>query len=325
MAQRARHRAIEHLMHQRGFARAGDAGDGHQHSERNFDVETVDVVGRGAAQDEALLARRAAARGHGNGELAGEIAAGERIGVGLDLGQHALGEQLAAQLARAGAEVEQMVGGAQNVGVVLDDEDGVAQVAQLFKNVDQPGRVAGVQADGRLVEHIERAHQPRAERGGQLNALRLAAGERGGKAVEGEVFQADRVEKSEPLANLFEDRAGDLLLHGREPQRAEELLGLGDGERGGLADIQAVDADAARLGPQALAAAVGTLGIAAIFAEHDAHMQLVLLALHLRKEAVDAGESCPCRAAPSRARLRAGRARARRAERPVPRPVCAAR
>ena len=80
-------------------------------------------------------------------------------------------------------------------------------------------------------------------------------------------------------------------LHGRELQRVEELLGLGDGERGGLADVQAVDADAAGLGAQALAAAIGALGIAAILAQHHAHMQLVLLALHLRKESVDAGKA----------------------------------
>ena len=86
--------------------------------------------------------------------------------------------QLAAILARAGTKIEQMIGGAQHVGVVLDDKDGVAQVAQLFENVNQPRRVARVQADGRLVEHVERAHQPRTQRSGQLNALRLAAGER---------------------------------------------------------------------------------------------------------------------------------------------------
>jgi hypothetical protein len=203
LAQRPRHRAIEHLMHQRGLARAGDAGDGHQHSQRNFHIEAVEVVGRGAAQDQAFPARRTAARGHGDGELAGEIAAGEGVGIGLDLGQYALGQQLAALFARAGAKVEQVVGGAENVGVVLDDDDGVAQVAQLFQNANQAHGVAGVQADGRLVEDVERAHQLRTKRGGQLNALRLAAGERGGKAVESEVFQADRVEKVEPLANLM--------------------------------------------------------------------------------------------------------------------------
>ena len=136
--------------------------------------------------------------------------------VGLDLGEDARGEELAAELAGAGAEVEQMVGGAEDVGVVLDDEDGVAEVAQVFEDADEAGGVAGVQADGGLVEDVERADQPRAERGGELNALRFAAGERGGEAVEGEVFEAHRVEEAEALADLFEDGAGDLFLHGRE-------------------------------------------------------------------------------------------------------------
>src|ERR1035437_5383017 len=277
-------------MDQRGFAGAGDASDGDQHSERDFDIERVDVVGRGSAQDEAFTAGRAAARGDGNGELAGEIAAGERSGVGFYFRENALGEEFAAQLAGSGAEVKQVVGGAEDVGVVLDDDDSVAQVAQLFQDVDETGGVAGVEANGRLVEDIERADQLRAERGGKLNALRLAAGERGGEAVEGEVLQANGVKKTETRANLLEDGAGDLLLHGGELERGKEGCGFRDGERGCLADALAIDADAACLGTEALAAAVGALGIAAIFAEHDADVELVFFALHLREEAEEADE-----------------------------------
>jgi hypothetical protein len=250
----------------------------------------VEVVGGGSAQDQALAAGRAAARGDGNGELAGEIAAGERIGVGFNFGENALGKKLAAQFAGAGAEVEEMIGGAENVGVVLDDDDGVAQIAQLFQDVNEAGSVAGVEADGRLVEDIKRADKLRAERGGELNALRLSAGERGGETVEGEVLQADGVEKTEARADLFEDGAGDFLLHGRELERGEERFGFRDGERGGLADAQAVDADAASLGAETLSAAVGALGIAAILAEHDADVELVFFALHLREETEDADE-----------------------------------
>ncbi len=68
-----------------------------------------------------------------------------------------------------------------------------------------------------------------------------------------------------------------------------------------------VDADGAGFGAQALAAAVGALGVAAILGEHDADVELVFLALHLREEAADAGESCLCRAGRLRARIRAGR------------------
>ena len=124
-----------------------------------------------------------------------------------------------------------------------------------------------------------------------MDALRLAAAQCRGKAVEGEVFKPNRVEKVEPLANFFQNRPSNLVLHWREVNGAEEFLGLSDGQRGGLADVQAAQADAASFGPQALAAAIRTLGIAAILAEHHAHVQLVSLPLHLREEAVDAGKA----------------------------------
>jgi hypothetical protein len=179
------------------------------------------------------------------------------------------------------------------------------------------GRVAGVQADGRLVEHIERAHQPRAERSGKLNALRLAAGERRGEAVEGEVFEADRIEKTEALADLFEDRAGNLLLHGRELSASKNSLAWAMVSAVAWQIFLPVDATRCAPRPSTLAAAIGALGIAAILAEHDAHMQLVLLALHLRKEAVDAGKAALAAQHGLARRLEAIRARARRAERPA--------
>ena len=43
----------------------------------------------------------------------------------------------------------------------------------------EPVVVALVEADRRLVEHVEHADQPRADLGGQPDALRLAAGEGG--------------------------------------------------------------------------------------------------------------------------------------------------
>ena len=52
-----------------------------------------------------------------------------------------------------------MVGGADDVGIVLDDQDGVAEVAQGVKDADELGGVAGVEADAGLVEDVEGADQ----------------------------------------------------------------------------------------------------------------------------------------------------------------------
>ena len=119
---------------------------------------------------------------------------------------------LAAVLARAGADVDDPVGGGDGVLVVLDDDERVAEVAQPGQGLDEPVVVALVQADARLVEHVEDADEAGADLGGQPDALRLAAGERARRAVEGEVVEADVEQEAEPGVDLLDDPLGDLPL-----------------------------------------------------------------------------------------------------------------
>ena len=88
-------------------------------------------------------------------------------------------DDLAAVLARARADVDDVVGDPDRLLVVLDDDHRVAEVAQAHQRVDQALVVALVQADRRLVEHVEHADEPAADLRRQPDALRLAAGERG--------------------------------------------------------------------------------------------------------------------------------------------------
>ncbi len=110
LAERASHGPVKHFVDQGGLARTGDAGDGDQHAERNFDIEAMEVVGAGSAKNQPFPARLAAARGHRNGNLPGKIAPGDGVGIGLDFGHRSLGQQLAAKLARSGAQIEKMIG-----------------------------------------------------------------------------------------------------------------------------------------------------------------------------------------------------------------------
>ena len=96
-------------------------------------------------------------------------------GILQDLVVGARADDFSAIFSRARAEIENAVGGAHDVGIVLDHENRVSQVAQVVQDLDQPVRIAAVQADGRLVEHIQRAHQPRTQRSRKLNALRFAS------------------------------------------------------------------------------------------------------------------------------------------------------
>ncbi len=250
-------RAVEDVVDEGAFAAAADAGDHGHDAERDADGQVLQVVLARAGDGEPLAGEgaRLGAVQHGGG--AGEIASGERLGAGHDLGRRALGDDVAAETARAGAEVEHVVGVADGVFVVLDDQHGVAQVAQLLEGLNQPVVVALVQADGGLVEDVEHAAQPRADLRGQADALALAAGERGGVAVEREVVEADGAEEFQPL----DDLAADALGHQRLARREAEVDGRREGaverQGGEVGDGEAADLDRQRLRAQALAAANG--------------------------------------------------------------------
>ena len=92
----------------------------------------------------------------------------------------------------ARAEVDDVVGRLDGLGVVLDDDDAVAEIAQPPQRRDEAQVVALVQADRRLVEHVHHARQLRAELRRQADALRLAARQRRGRAVERQVLEARR-------------------------------------------------------------------------------------------------------------------------------------
>ena len=91
---------------------------------------------------------------------------------------------LATVLSRARADVDDPVGGADGVLIVLDHDQGVAEVLELDQGLDEPPVVALVQADARLVEHVEHAGEARADLAGEPDALRLAAGQGVGAALE---------------------------------------------------------------------------------------------------------------------------------------------
>ena len=234
-------------------------------------VDVLQVVLARAGDGEPFAGERArlGALQHAGGS--GEIAAGERLGAGHDLLGRAFGDDVAAEPAGAGAEIEHIVGVADGVFIVLDDEDGVAEVAQLFEGLDEAIVVALMKADGGLVEHVEHAAEARADLRGEADALAFAAGERGGVAVERKIVEADGAEEFEALDDLAADALGDQRF-----ARSEAEID-GGGERaierqgGEVGDGEAADLDGQRFRAQALAAADG-----AGRGRHEAHHVLAI-------------------------------------------------
>ena len=118
-------------------------------------VRSCRLCSRAPCDGEPFAGERARFGAMQDAGRSGEIAAGERFGAGHDVCGRALGDDIAAETAGAGAEIEDIVGVADGFFIVLDDEDRVAQIAQLFERFDEAGVVALVQADGGLVEDVE--------------------------------------------------------------------------------------------------------------------------------------------------------------------------
>ena len=152
--------------------------------------------------------------------------------------QRTLGDEPPAARTRTGADVENVIGGADGVLVVFDDDDAVAQVAQLAHGRDEPVVIALVEADARFVEHVEHARQPGADLRGEPDALRLAAGERAAFAVEIEVAQADFHEEPQPRRHLADDLCGDLAQGVAQFQLTDERVRLADGQVAEIPDVK---------------------------------------------------------------------------------------
>ncbi len=249
---------VERLDQEGRLAPAGHPGHGGKDAERDRGGDVLQVVAARADDFEfPLLLRLAPFRGHSDFEIAGEILSGDRVRVGHDLVGLALGDHLAAMHAGSRADIDHIVGSQDRILVMLDHDHRIADVAQMLERIEQPGVVALVQADRRLVEHVEHASQARTDLRGQPDALALAARQRAGVAAERQVVETDVVEEAQPLTDLLEDADGNigLLFVQRFGQRLVPVAGLADRHLGHFADMQAVDLDGQRFGLEAVAVA----------------------------------------------------------------------
>ncbi len=158
---------------------------------------------RGVADDDFFLACGSALGGDFDPPPAGKILPGDAGRMVGDLLERAGGHDLPAANAGAGSEIDDVIGGAHGVFVVLDHHDRVALIAEAAQGVQQAVVVAGMQADRGLVENVEHAHQPAADLAGQADALHLAAGERGSGAVQGEIIETHVLEELQAAADFL--------------------------------------------------------------------------------------------------------------------------
>ena len=151
-----------------------------------------------------------------------------------------------------------MIGRANRVLVVLDDDHGVADVAQALERGDHLGVVLRVQADARLVEDIEHAHQPRPDLRGQADALRFTARERARPPIEIEVVEPDAEEQLDTVANFVQHLPSGVRAAAHWLDRAHERMQLVEVELSHVVDVLSADGEEKPRRPYPRAIAVGT-------------------------------------------------------------------
>ena len=104
---------------------------------------------------------------------------------------------------RARADVDHPVASGDHAHVVLDDDDRVARIDEPVQLRHEPLDVRRMQAGRRLVEDVERVAALRAlQLGGELDALRFAAGELRRGLAEPQVSEADLAQHVERSRNV---------------------------------------------------------------------------------------------------------------------------
>ena len=196
--------------------------------ERDVDVDVLEVVRRRAADLQRAGRRRAP-----TSLSAARSSRWRPVMVSLPRSPSTVpSKQTRAALgAGAGAEVDDVVGDRDRLGLVLDDEHGVALVAQLQQQLVHPLDVVRVQADRRLVEDVGDVGERRAEVADHLGALRLSPGQRAGRPVQREVAQPDLRERVEQVLQPGEQRRDRRLVELADPVGQVADLHLRRGRR----------------------------------------------------------------------------------------------
>ena len=250
---------VQDLVDERALARARHPGHRDERAERERHVDVAQVVLPGALHHERLAVAASPLGGDRDLPLATQVRPGDRARLGQQALQRAVRDDLAAVLPRPGPDVDHPVRRPDRLLVVLHDQHRVAEVAQPGERRDQLRVVPLVEADRRLVEDVQHAHQRRADLRREPDPLRLAAREADARPVDGQVVEPDVHEEAEPGDDLLEDLAADrpLALGDLAAQRRGPVERLGHRQGRDLGDVAPVHGHRERLGPQPTALAGG--------------------------------------------------------------------
>ena len=145
-----------------------------------------------------------------------------------------------------------------------------------------------MQPDRRLVEDVHHADEARPDLAREPDALRLAARQGFGAAVERQVVEAHVAQEGEAVGDLAHEPRRDLAAPALDPHTCEEAARLRDRHRRDLRQRVTRDEDVARRAIQPAAAAIHARPHAAVLGEFLAHRRrfgFAIAALEVRQDA----------------------------------------
>src|SRR5688572_32261706 len=289
-----RHRVVQNVFDQRRLARSRNARDRDEKPERNVHVHVPKIVlARAEDPDHAGWIRLSALARDRNGHLTAEILGRDGRWMLHHFLDGPFGDDDSTVLAGPRSQIYQVIGLEHRLFVVLDDDHGVAQIATLSQRREQTRVVALVQPDRRLVENVENANEAGSDLRRETDSLSLATRQRLGRAAEGQVVEADVVEKAQSLAYFLENRPCDVRIESRTSilanrNRFEEIERRGDRHLGHFSDVLVGNRDRERLGLQAAAKtrrARARLHVLVELETHRIRFGLVVSTLNVRDDA----------------------------------------
>ena len=199
---------VEGLVDQGALAAAADPRHADEGAEGEPEVHRLQVVTGCTEQAELFPVALPAFPGYGNAppsvEELGRHAALREVG-----GGRSFGHDLTSVLPRARSDVDQVVGLAHHVFVVLDHDDRVAHITQGLEAIDEALVVPLVQADAGLVEDVQDAGELGADLGGQPDALGFSSAQGPRGAVERQIVEPHVEEEAQSGVDFLKRFFGD--------------------------------------------------------------------------------------------------------------------
>jgi hypothetical protein len=120
-----------------------------------------------------VLANGAALRRDRNRLFAAQILCGQAASA-LDYLVHGPGgDDISTANAGSWPEIDQVIRGPHRLFIMLDDNDGIAHVAEPLKRPEQPAIVSRMKSDGRFVQDVQHPDESRADLTSEPNSLCL--------------------------------------------------------------------------------------------------------------------------------------------------------